>query len=274
MEEKYVLIFSNGAINLWISMLVKYEVMLSIAPEIVLATSENHLLTSLINSNSDSLSMLSETNVPIVSARVVTSFTTLSITFPNGSKTLEIELPTDVINLPMAEVADSVTFARGLNTFHASLAPTVRTFTTISFTNLRIVKRPSNVLVIFSAVFLLTLSSFVKSRNRTMTLYRSLDLNPLKTLSQAFFTASKMAFKDSKMFLRPSIATSLPPSSPIPLTRSSIFSCNFIVFLFASSNALRVSLSMIPVTWRPLAFWNALMEFSVTLPIIPSTPLS
>ena len=179
---------------------------------------------------------------------------TLSITFPNGLKTLEIELPADVINLPMAEVADSVAFVRGLNTFHASLALTVRTFTTISFTNLRIVKRPSNVLVIFSTVSLLTLSSFVKSRNRTMTLYRSLDSKPLKTLSQAFLTASKIVFKDSKIFLSPSMATSLPPSSLIPLTRSSMFSSSFIVFLFASSNALRVSLSMIPVTWRPLAF--------------------
>ena len=244
-----------------------------IAPEIVSATSENHLPISLINSNSDRLSILSETKVPIVSARVVMSSITLSITFPNGLKTLEIELPADVINLPMAEVADSVAFVRGLNTFHASLAPTVRTFTTISFTNLRIVKRPSNVLVIFSTVSSLTLSSFVKSRNRTMTLYRSLDSKPLKTLSQAFFTASITVFKESKMFLSPSMATSLPPSSLIPL-RSSMFLSMFIVFLFASSNALRVSLSMIPVTWRPLAFWNALMEFSVTLPIIPSTPLS
>ena len=147
------------------SILLKRDVMLLIAPEIVSATSENHLPISLINSNSDRLSILSETKVPIVSARVVMSSITLSITFPNGLKILEIELPADVINLPMAEVADSVTFVRGLNTFHASLAPTVRTFTMISFTNLRIVKRPSNVLVIFSTVSLLTLSSFVKSRN-------------------------------------------------------------------------------------------------------------
>ena len=82
--------------------------MLLIASEIVSATSENHPPTSLINSNSDRLSILSETNVPIVSARVVMSSTTLSITFPNGLKTLEIELPADVTNLPMAEVADSV----------------------------------------------------------------------------------------------------------------------------------------------------------------------
>ena len=229
---------------------------------------------SLINSNSYSLSMLSETNTPIVSARVLMNFTTLLITFPNGLKTVEIDFPADVMNLPRAEVADSVVFARGLNTFHASLAPMVATFTTISFTNLRIVKRPSNVFVILVAVFSLTLSSFVKSRNRTMALYRSVDSNPLKTLSQAFFTASKTAFKDSKIFLNPSIATSLPPSSPMPETRSSIFSCNFIVFSFALSNASRVSLSMMPVSCKPFAFWKALIEFSVTLPIIPSTPSS
>ena len=144
--------------------------MLLIAPEIVSATSENHLPISLINSNSDRLSILSETKVPIVSARVPINFMMLSITFSIGLKTVDIELPADFINLPIADVTDRVVLARGLNTCHANLAPAETTVEKTSFTILRTVKRPSNVFVILSTVSLLIFSSFVKSRKRTMTL--------------------------------------------------------------------------------------------------------